>query len=750
MPVTPPVPTPTCPRCGSTVPGDLLQRLGGTCSRCLLAFAAGDDHPDFPNFRILSTLGKGGMGVVYRAEQPSLGRLVALKVLSNKLMDEPQFMERFSREAATMAKLAHPNIVTVHDFGVHGGVPYLVMEHVDGSPLRKLLAGGPLPPDRAIEIALSLCDGLQYAHRRSIVHRDIKPENILIDAEGRVKIADFGLATLAREAAPGGAASDVRVGTPNYMPPEQFTGSRALDHRADLYALGVVLYEMLTGELPIGRFRPPSECAPVDPRLDPVVLRLLEKSPEARYSSALEVRQALEQRRAPGPGRGAKWILPGVAAAGAAILLAGWLARSPQPRPVEPPPSPAPGSAPKPRESDRWTELGGSATEGGLSWTRGSATRPSLCLDRKGRPAVAWRDNTSGQSEIYVRRWDGTAWLELGESAHGGGISRMPGVSREPCLALDPEDRPVVVWFEENRNRFVIYLRRWDGKEWIEQGGSGSGDGISGGVGKAIHPSVAVDAAGYPVVVWYEITKTRGREIYLKRWDGTRWIELGGSATDGGISNTATDSFMPSVVLDARGYPVVAWHEVMSNLNFEVYLRRWDGKAWVEVGGSASGGGVSRNAGKSSTGHLISVRLDADDHPVVVWDDDTPGNREIYLRKWDGTAWVELGGSATGGGVSNTPAASCYPALALDAAGRPVVAWQEELSGRPQVYLRRWDGKAWTEMAGSASGGGISDHPRASTDPMIALDPEGMPVVVWSDSVSGLPQIHLKRFTRPR
>jgi predicted Ser/Thr protein kinase len=279
-----------CPRCDSPAETRDLQQFGGVCPKCLLDFAAEQDAPSFPNLEILSTIGEGGMGVVYKAVQKQLGRTVALKVLSPQLSSDPSFVERFTREARALAQLSHPNIVSIFDSGVHDGVPYLVMEFVDGTPLRKMLAARKLSSEDALRLVPQICDALQYAHRQGIVHRDIKPENILIDREGRVKIADFGLAKLAEPDQTRITRTNVVMGTPHYMAPEQIENPSAVDHRADIYSLGVIFYEMLTGELPLGRFKPPSEKAPVDRRLDRVVLKSLEKEPADRYQSAEEVK----------------------------------------------------------------------------------------------------------------------------------------------------------------------------------------------------------------------------------------------------------------------------------------------------------------------------------------------------------------------------------------------------------------------------------------------------------------------------
>ena len=257
----------------------------------------------FPDLEILTLLGAGGMGAVYRARQPRLDRTVALKVLTCPPERHTDFSLRFEREAQVLARLNHPNIVTIYDFGEidrsddtdsHGNLFYFVMEFVNGADLDQLIDTGELTPEQALKIVPQICDALQYAHDEGVTHRDIKPANILVGKKGRVRIADFGLAKLV------GADSDAlgtgltltgtSMGTPHYMAPEQWETSAVVDHRADIYSLGVVFYEMLTGERPHGIFDPPSRRIQVDVRLDEVVLKAMEKDLTRRYQKASEVK----------------------------------------------------------------------------------------------------------------------------------------------------------------------------------------------------------------------------------------------------------------------------------------------------------------------------------------------------------------------------------------------------------------------------------------------------------------------------
>jgi tRNA A-37 threonylcarbamoyl transferase component Bud32 len=323
---TTPRPTPAaCPRCGAPLPtaADATTATPPHCPACLLDLAmapaaepAGrgpalppiaELEPMFPDYTLEALVGRGGMGAVYRARHKKLDRLVAIKLLLPDLVGDPSFAERFEGEARTMAKLSHPGIVGLFDFGRSGPWFFLVMEYVDGANLRELLAQGNLRPQEVLGYVGQLCDALQYAHDHRIVHRDIKPENILVDGDGRVRIADFGLAKLVgtgSNAVPL-TQSNQQLGTPLYMAPEQVHAAAGVDHRADLYSLGVVVYEMLTGRLPLGRFQPPSARDAAAKPFDPVVMKSLESDPAQRYQAAREVKRDLQQRSDDAARRGA-------------------------------------------------------------------------------------------------------------------------------------------------------------------------------------------------------------------------------------------------------------------------------------------------------------------------------------------------------------------------------------------------------------------------------------------------------------
>ncbi|MBL9155516.1 MAG: protein kinase [Verrucomicrobiales bacterium] len=250
-------------------------------------------------YEFIRLLGRGGMGAVYQARQKSLDRLVAIKILPAQLEAESEsgdfhFAERFQREARAMAKLSHPNIVAVYDFGQsRDGQFYFVMEYVEGTDLHALIRGGQMTTAHVAGWMSQICEALQYAHDKGIVHRDIKPANIMITREGQVKVADFGLAKLA-----GGdmaeqtklTMTNMAMGTPDYVAPEALEIGVEIDHRADLYALGVMLYEMLTGKVPRGVWKMPSvQVEGLDSRYDALIERAMDADRENRFQKASEI-----------------------------------------------------------------------------------------------------------------------------------------------------------------------------------------------------------------------------------------------------------------------------------------------------------------------------------------------------------------------------------------------------------------------------------------------------------------------------
>ena len=261
-------------------------------------------------YQVEETIGRGGMGVVYKAFDPVLQRTVALKVLSGITLDDPDARERLMREARSAGQLAHKNIIVIHDLGEDQGQPYLAMEYLSGVSLETYIRRGPMALDRIVDVAVQICEGLDYAHRRSIVHRDIKPANLFMTESGEVKILDFGLVQIVSSSL---TRSKSMMGTVSYMSPEQVRGER-VDHRADLFATGAVLYELITrrkafesDSLATTMYKilqdapePLERHVPGVPApLASVVDRALAKDAAQRYQSAADMRRDLEACREP-------------------------------------------------------------------------------------------------------------------------------------------------------------------------------------------------------------------------------------------------------------------------------------------------------------------------------------------------------------------------------------------------------------------------------------------------------------------
>ncbi|HZL72594.1 MAG TPA: serine/threonine-protein kinase, partial [Planctomycetota bacterium] len=522
---------------------------------------------------------------------------------------------------------------------------------------------------------------------RGIVHRDIKPENVLVDSSGRVKVTDFGLAKFAPEGEERLTRTGVVMGTPAYMAPEQLERPGEVDARADLYAVGAVLYEMLTGELPVGRFRRPG----VSRAVDAVVLRLLAHRPEDRPATAELAAADLRRARLRRPGRG--WPAALLTASVAIVLLVLYVGRGGKP--------------------PQWVELEGSASGGGISRTPAQSNYPQMAA-RGGRIAVCWLEITGGRSDAWMRLWDGAAWVELDGSATGNGVSRgsPAGKVRSPVIAMDPDNQPIMAWWDSTAGKQDVRLRRWNGSAWIELGGASP---LCATEGESTYPSLAVDASGHPVVAWVE-SVGGNNEIWLRRWTGDAWVSLGGSSEGGGISGTPALSGPVSLALDGDGRPVVAWQEEESGRP-QIWLRRWNGAGWIDLGGSATGGGISASPASAIMPRVV---IDRTGMPVVGWIDDRTGKRELHVRRWNGRDWIDLGESF--------PAWLPSPTVTED--GRLMVAYEVE----GEILARTWNGSSWTDL-GNLSGSRLASHFAVASGAM----------VTWAETLPDNTEIYFRR-----
>lgn len=345
-----------CPRCGSVM-------ADGWCLPCVakssgVADAAGlkyspparPNEPAIAGFRILKLLGVGGTAHVWLAESAESGAKVAVKVVHDVCRNQPEIVTRFEQEAELLSSMDHPNVLALHDVGeTDAGNLYLATPYVDGCDLRTLLKAGRLPQPRAMEIFLDVCRAMEHAHERNVIHRDLKPANILIGSDGAVKVADFGLAKNIQSPSEQFQTRPQDVfGTPYYIAPEAVRDSSQADARADVYALGVLLYELLTGSLPQGHFTSLASRAGLARGWDGVVQAALKDEPNQRTATVTELRQSVEklwqQEKRRSVWRGRKPWLIGAAGVAAALILGLWLGRRP-PAPPEPIIYPSPTGA---------------------------------------------------------------------------------------------------------------------------------------------------------------------------------------------------------------------------------------------------------------------------------------------------------------------------------------------------------------------------------------------------------------------
>jgi len=373
-----------------------------------------------------------------------------------------------------------------------------------------------------------------------------------------------------------------------------------------------------------------------------------------------------------------------------------------------------------------WFAIGASASGGGISNSGGDTSSPSIALDSSGNPVVAWVNSRSGVGSIYIRQWNATGgtWDEIGaNSASGSGI----GYGSSPSLALDSTGNPIIAW---EYSSGCIYIKRWNGSSWAETvAGSASGTGL----GYGSSPSLAVDSAGNPALAWV--------------YQGDIWIKLNATNTQppGSLSNGYAQFTAPSLALDSAANPVVAWED---DYFHEIFIMRYSGSTFVEIGaGSASassaGGGISLNSGISQN---PSLALDSSGNPVVAWEDNSSGNYEIFIKHWNGSAWVGYSNGTVdymGGGVSNNSGNSVLPSLRINALGLPIVVWQNGSIPSRDIYIKIWNGSAWSGIgSASASSGGISSTSGDSNSPSLVLDTSGNPFVAWC----GNNEIYIKRW----
>ncbi len=372
-----------------------------------------------------------------------------------------------------------------------------------------------------------------------------------------------------------------------------------------------------------------------------------------------------------------------------------------------------------------------------------NTTSRSLALDSNGNPVVAWGENAN----IYVKRWNGTitppAWEQIG-------LPLNTNAAGAPSLALDSSGNPVVAWQEDDGSGISsnIYVKRWNGSSWVEFSSTSTPLDVTPNK-NAKSPSLALDSSGTPVVAWSEAnTGTPSKlNIIVKRWNSatSAWLQIGSSPN----INNNNDAESPSLALESNGNPVVAWREFSASGVNNINVKRWNStfSLWVPFG-SSSNLDINTLKGVDS----LSLVLDSSGNPIVAWSEVGATNFNIYVKRWNSTItppdWEQVGGVGVASSLNFNPAENAKsPSLALDSSGNPVVAWHEQKAGEgTNIYVRRWNGALWGQVGSTPLDVTLT---QGVESPSLALDSSDNPFVAWSENdASSSKDVYVKRFSQ--
>jgi hypothetical protein len=347
---------------------------------------------------------------------------------------------------------------------------------------------------------------------------------------------------------------------------------------------------------------------------------------------------------------------------------------------------------------------------------------PSMALDSSGNPVVSWSEHSGFSSKLYVKRWTGSSWIQVGTFLN----ANTDKGAFSPSLALDNSDNPVVSWQETDGTSFNIYVKRWNGSSWVQLGATFLDVNTN---QSAQYSSLAVDSSGNPVVSWEEYDGT-SINTYVKRWNGSSWVQLGTFE----VLGTNQSARFPSLALDSSDNPVVSWNEIVSGSG-NILVKRWNGSSWVEVGGFLDVVVSSIAAFKPS------IAIDTSDNLVVSWIEGNGTSTNIYVKRWNGSGWVQLGTFLD----ANTNKNVDNPTITVDSSGNPVVSWEESDGTSANIYVKRWTGSSWQQTDG------VFDNVKANNAvyPSLALDSANNPVVAWSESNNIYVKVFYKNVFKP-
>jgi hypothetical protein len=389
-----------------------------------------------------------------------------------------------------------------------------------------------------------------------------------------------------------------------------------------------------------------------------------------------------------------------------------------------------------------WVDADGSGQKSvDILMTPGRSGNPCVALDSSGTPYIVWEDTSSGNSEIYFLKWNGTEWVDAdGSGQESKNISNNTGPSQYPSLCIDSSGNPHVAWHDYDyiSGENEIYYLKWNGTAWVDADGSGQESiNISKGTGSSFYPSLCLDSSGNPHIAWKSYISGNNYDIYYLKWSGSAWVDADGSGRESiNVSTNTGYSGYPSICVDGSGNPHIAWEDNTSG-NSEIYYLKWDGTAWVDADGSGQESiNVSNNLDDSVN---PSLRLDSAGNPHIVWDNVGSGAYDIYYLKWDGWKWVDADGSGQGSiSVSNDLDYLGFPSLYMDSSDSPHIVWSNHILGENyDIYYLKWNGTAWVDADGSGQGSkNVSNNPGDSIRPSLYLDTFGNPHIAWADSTT--------------
>jgi len=392
-----------------------------------------------------------------------------------------------------------------------------------------------------------------------------------------------------------------------------------------------------------------------------------------------------------------------------------------------------------PWSNGAWTKADG-LTEG-FDKISDKSDAPSFQIDSNNNIYMAWFDQTtpSHYSDIFFSKWNPLTnqWEKMDGTPGYENITNTSGHSDYPYVMLDASENPMVVYGDDTDGDMDVYFTRWDGSQWVKMDGTPGRDNLSSNSTDSLIISdipAVLDSNYYPYIVWYDTDPEEGdREVYFTHWDGSQWTGMDGMNSYDNLSNDSTKSYIPEIQLDSNDNPYVIWSD---RSDYEIYFTHWDTSLsqWTTMDGVPGYENISNNEGTSESPKVL---IDANNNPYIMWEEWSPGNKEIFFTRWDGSQWVKMDGAPGVENITNTPLESGSNGFyfQLDSANNPYLVEAEDSTG--EIYFTHWDGSQWAKMDGTVGFDNLSNNIGDSECPKVLLDSLDMPYVVWRDETTG-------------